>query len=78
MNQPNKYYSYCHNGIKSFQDMLSPLKNMKMRVVQGNFSESSSKHMPYTCLHCCNSCFCKPFAILAATYRAEAKKAHDF
>lgn len=58
--------------------MVSPLKNLKMRAMQGNFSESSSRHISCTGLHCCKSYFQNPFTMLAVTYRAEAKKAHDF
>lgn len=58
--------------------MLSPLKNLKMRAMQGNFSKSSSKHISCTCLHCCKSFSHNPLAMLAATHRAEAKKACDF
>lgn len=58
--------------------MLSPPENLKIRATQGNFFDSSSEHISCTCLHCCKSCSHNPFAMLAATYRAEAKKAHDF
>lgn len=58
--------------------MLSPLKNLKMRAMQGNLSDSISKLVSCQCLHCFKSCFYNPFAMLAATYRAEAKKACDF
>lgn len=42
---------HCHYEIKQFQDMLSPLKNLKMTVMQGNLSESISKHV--SCMYAC-------------------------